>query len=169
MSTITIIYLGMGKTIFLNLQEHEELKKLLEENKYSSRMIKKLHVLRLADKGYSSIYISKVLEMEIQRVYKYLKIYKIGGILALITEEKPGNQSILTEEILQKLEQYINDCQREKKKCTYLHMKVFLDSECKVNIGKSWLARTLQNRRFNSQIISKDLNNGYLGTIPSVD
>lgn len=133
-------------TICLHPSEKEKIQQLLSSKSLHIQQIKRLEVLKLLDKGIETNSIAQQLGVRVERVRKYIRIYKNGGIDGVITMEKPGKESVLSEDMFKKLEEYIAN-NRINKKFGRAEMTQFIKENYDIEITPEWLARRLLQRK----------------------
>lgn len=134
-------------SIHLTEEEHLLIKSLSKDHRNNWQIVKRLEAIRLLDSGLTVATISEQLCVNLEVIYKYVKTYKEKGLDGLITLEKPGRESKLTEDQMIELERYIEDCRRNKIKCTTKEQVSWVKSQFGVDIGSKWLYKRLLIRK----------------------
>lgn len=127
----------------LSAEDAQILKQLLTKKTLPWQILKRLEAIRLLAKGLSQSLVAKQLCVRREIIYTYRKTYLEGGITALIKMEKPGKETLLTEEMAEAVEAYRDQKQKRvsnKELCAWLFEKY------QVTISPEWLSKRLTMR-----------------------
>ncbi len=119
----------------------------MREHSDNWQIAKRLEAIRLLHSCLTVVTVSKQLCVNQEIVYKYIKTYKEDGITGLVTLDKPGKESKLSEEQWLKIEKFIEDSRREKLKCTTNDQVAFVKKHFGIEIGAKWLYKRLLIRK----------------------
>lgn len=137
----------MKKSITLTNEQKEELRSLLQVKNKHWRYYKRLETIYLADQGLSASIIAERLCVNKLRIYEYIKQFQNGSFSLLLKVDLPGKESLLTEEKIENLEQFIGQQKTIHKKCTPKDMANWLGENYNLAISPKWIYKRILMRR----------------------
>lgn len=131
-------------TVALTENQRKRLQQLLKDKQLPWQVLKRLEVIRLSDKGCTTAMIAQQLAIRKELVRKYCATFHEEGLDGLIHMEKPGKETLLTEEKFRVLEAYIR---QSKKRYSLKELKQFLFEQYGIAISEEWLSKRLAMRK----------------------
>ncbi|MDE2025824.1 MAG: hypothetical protein KGJ07_04985 [Patescibacteria group bacterium] len=104
----------------------------------------------MIDNGCTTAMVAKQLALRQELVRNYCSEFRKSGFDGLIHMEKPGKETLLTEEIFQSMENYMRNME---KKCSMRDLTCFLLKEYNISISEEWLSKRIAMRK---QALRKD-------------
>lgn len=137
----------ISQKVSLSEEDRKKLKVFLADKSQPWQVIKRLEVIRLLDKGCTTAMIAKQLAMRPELVRKYCQEFCKGGFDSLLRMEKPGRETLLTEEAFRALEVFEKAQKKLKKRCSLKDLTLFLAREYGISISEEWLSKRLAMRK----------------------
>lgn len=130
--------------LILSDEIRKKLTMLRKDKKLPCQTAKRLEVIWLMDRGCTTAMIAQQLNIRKELVRKYHAEFLKGGLSLLLRLEKPGRETLLTEERFQALEAYMKQI---KKKYSLKDLTAFLLQTYGISISEEWLSKRLTMRK----------------------
>jgi len=128
-------------------EQRKQLRTLMKTKSLPLQVVKRLEAIRLLEKGCTPTMVAHQLAIRKELVRKYATDFLKKGFDGLVRLEKPGKDTILTEEKFQALESYIQQQKKLNKRCSLKDLTTFLTVTFGITMSAEWLSKRLVLRK----------------------